>query len=222
MKKILLLLAFAGLCIFNADAQKKVPDTHKTCNEQTYRRTEIILPQVNGFNSYKADLHVHTIYSDGDITPRQRVREAWYDGLDIIALTDHLEARNYEKYMLKALAPHNPDGKPHKYYHAGSVRLMEDGTDPGIRSNHNATFAEAEEFEFLDSNRDRNCFYDHYCLKWQGSVEDVVLQPGETDGVMWATFSQVHGMIRRGEICHIIGRQFYEEEPKLLNRQSAQ
>ena len=83
-------------------------------------------------------------------------------------------------------------------------------------------FAEAEEFEFLDSNRDRNCFYDHYCLKWQGSVEDVVLQPGETDGVMWATFSQVHGMIRRGEICQIIGRQFYEEEPKLLNRQSAQ
>ena len=82
--------------------------------------------------------------------------------------------------------------------------------------------AQPEEFEFLDSNRDRNCFYDHYCLKWQGSVEDVVLQPGETDGVMWATFSQVHGMIRRGEICHIIGRQFYEEEPKLLNRQSAQ
>ena len=82
--------------------------------------------------------------------------------------------------------------------------------------------AEAAEFEFLDSNRDRNCFYDHYCLKWQGSVEDVVLQPGETDGVMWATFSQVHGMIRRGEICHIIGRQFYEEEPKLVIRQSAQ
>lgn len=146
MKKILLLLAFAGLCIFNADAQKKVPDTHKTCNEQTYRRTEIILPQVNGFNSYKADLHVHTIYSDGDITPRQRVREAWYDGLDIIALTDHLEARNYEKYILKAHAPHNPDGKPHKYYHAGSVRLMKDGTDPGIRCDLNATFAEAEEF----------------------------------------------------------------------------
>lgn len=82
--------------------------------------------------------------------------------------------------------------------------------------------APAEGFEFLDSNRDRNCFYDHYCLKWQGSAEDVVLQPGETDGVKWVTFPQVHGMIRRGEICQIIGRQFFEEEQKLLDRQSAQ
>ena len=82
--------------------------------------------------------------------------------------------------------------------------------------------AEPEAFEFLDSNRDRFCFYDHYCLKWQGRVEDVVLQPGETDGVKWVTFAQVDGMIRRGEICQIIGRQFYEEEQKLLNRQYAQ
>ena len=146
MKKILLILSFIGLGLNYAHAQKEIPDVHKTCEEQRYRRTEIILPKVCGFNCYKADLHVHTIYSDGDITPRQRVREAWYDGLDIIAITDHLEARNYEKFMLKALAPHNPDGKPHKYYHAGSVRLMPDGTDPGIRCDLNATFAEAEKY----------------------------------------------------------------------------
>ncbi len=148
MKRFFILLALIWLCTFNAEAQKetKIPDVHSTLPEQQKRRTEIILPEVKGYNCYKADLHVHTIYSDGDITPRQRVREAWYDGLDILAITDHLEARNYEKYMLRALAPHNPDGKPHKYYHAGSVRLMKDGTDPGIRSNHNATFAEAEEF----------------------------------------------------------------------------
>lgn len=148
MRKVLIVLAILSLGIFNAEAQKvnKIPDVHSTLPEQQKRRTEIILPQVKGYNCYKADLHVHTIYSDGDITPRQRVREAWYDGLDILAITDHLEARNYEKYMLRALAPHNPDGKPHKYYHAGSVRLMEDGTDPGIRSNHNATFDEAVQF----------------------------------------------------------------------------
>lgn len=147
MKRSITLLTLIGLCFFGAEAQKvnKIPDVHSTLPEQQKRRTEIILPEVKGYNCYKADLHVHTIYSDGDMTPRQRVREAWYDGLDILAITDHLEARNYEKYMLRALAPHNPDGKPHKYYHAGSVRLMKDGTDPGIRSNHNATFAEAEE-----------------------------------------------------------------------------
>ena len=82
--------------------------------------------------------------------------------------------------------------------------------------------AEPEEFEFLDCNRDRNCFYDHYCLKWQGSVEDVVLQPGETDGAKWATFVQVHRMIAAGEICRIIGKQFFDVEQKLLSRQSAQ
>ena len=149
MKKFLLLLTLIAVGLLDANAQKAtktIPDVHQTCKEQKYRRTEIILPEVQGYNCYKADLHVHTIYSDGEITPRQRVREAWYDGLDIIAITDHLEARNYEKYMLKAHAPHNPDGKPHKYYHAGSVRLMKDGTDPGIRCNMNATFDEAHSF----------------------------------------------------------------------------
>ena len=143
MKRITLTLAIVAFCCASAGAQKKIPDVHKTFNEQGYRRTEIILPQVKGYNCYKADFHVHTIYSDGELTPRQRVREAWYDGLDILAITDHLEARNYEKYMLKVLAPHNPGGVAHKYYHAGSVRLMEDGTDPGIRSDHNAAFDEA-------------------------------------------------------------------------------
>ena len=145
MKKALILLIFASLSIFNADAQKKVPDTHKTNNEQKYRRTEIILPVVKGLNCYKADLHTHTIYSDGDMTPRQRVREAWYDGLDILAITDHLESRRYSQYMLNALAPYNADGKPYKYHHAGSARLRADGSDAGILTDLNATFDEAAE-----------------------------------------------------------------------------
>lgn len=67
--------------------------------EQT--RTEIIIPQVNGMNVYKADLHVHTIFSDGGVTPDMRVLEAWYDGLDVIAITDHMEYRSVEKDMLR-------------------------------------------------------------------------------------------------------------------------
>lgn len=82
--------------------------------------------------------------------------------------------------------------------------------------------AEPDAFEFLHSTRDRNCFYDHYCLKWTGNAEDVVLLPGETDGVKWVTFEQIHQMIRRGEICQIIARQFLEEEKELKSRQSAQ
>ena len=146
MKKLLLILAFIGFGLSNAYAQKEIPDVHKTCKEQDYRRTEIILPQIEGYNCYKADLHVHTIYSDGEMTPREKVREAWYDGLDILAITDHLESRRYSQYMLNALAPYNPDGKPYKYHHAGSAKLREDGTDAGITTDMNATFDEAKEY----------------------------------------------------------------------------
>ena len=82
--------------------------------------------------------------------------------------------------------------------------------------------AEAEEFEFLCSTRDKCKFYDHYCLFRDIPIEDVVLQPGETDDAKWVTFAQVHEMIRRGEICSIIAGQFLHEEPELRKRQTAQ
>ena len=145
MKKIFLILAFIGFGISNSYAQKTIPDVHKTCKEQNYRRTEIILPQIGGYNCYKADLHTHTIYSDGEMTPREKVREAWYDGLDILAITDHLESRRYSQYMLNVLAPFNPDGKPYQYHHAGSARLRKDGTDAGITTDFSAVFNEAKE-----------------------------------------------------------------------------
>lgn len=75
--------------------------------------------------------------------------------------------------------------------------------------------ARPEEFRLLRSVREDTCFYDHYCLKRSLPVEDVVLQPGETDGVRWATFDQIHQMIRNGEICRIIAIQFLQEEPTL-------
>ena len=72
-------------------------------------RVEIILPQVNGFNVYKADLHLHTIYSDGDVTPEYRVREAWYDGLDVVASTEHVEYRRHEGKMITFLKGYVPE-----------------------------------------------------------------------------------------------------------------
>ena len=82
--------------------------------------------------------------------------------------------------------------------------------------------ADPEEFELLATDKDRNMFYDHYCLKRSVCLKDVVLLPGETDGAKWVTFDQVHRMIASGEICQIIGRQFFDEEQKLLSRQTAQ
>ena len=38
-----------------------------------------------------ADLHTHTVFSDGMVWPSIRVEEAIRDGLDAISLTEHLE-----------------------------------------------------------------------------------------------------------------------------------
>lgn len=75
-------------------------------------RTEIFLPMVNGYNVYKADLHTHTLYSDGSVMPSFRVQEAWQQGLDIIAITDHLESRRTEEVMVKYLEKYISDEYP--------------------------------------------------------------------------------------------------------------
>lgn len=82
--------------------------------------------------------------------------------------------------------------------------------------------AGAEEFELLSTTRDKNTFYDHYCLRRDVPIEKIVLLPGETDRAKWATFEEIHGMICRGEICTIIAEQFLHEEPALRARQNIQ
>ena len=114
MKKSIIILLFASLSIFNAEAQKKIPHTYRPFGRQATERKEIILPQVNGYNCYKGDFHIHTSYSDGRVNPDGRVLEAWYDGLDIIAITDHYEGTTGLKKAAKVAAPQN-GGSPYEY-----------------------------------------------------------------------------------------------------------
>lgn len=51
----------------------------------------IDFPDVPGYHTLKTDLHIHTVFSDGAVWPNIRVQEATRDGLDAIAVTDHLE-----------------------------------------------------------------------------------------------------------------------------------
>jgi hypothetical protein len=51
----------------------------------------IDFPDVEGFLTLKADLHMHTVFSDGEVWPNIRVQEARRDSLDVISLTEHLE-----------------------------------------------------------------------------------------------------------------------------------
>lgn len=77
-----------------------------------------------------------------------------------------------------------------------------------------------DEFELIGSDRDRNAFYDFYCIKRQTPLGQIVLLPGETDDAKWVTLEEVHEMIRRKEICQVIANQFLYQEPLLLERQT--
>lgn len=75
-----------------------------------------------------------------------------------------------------------------------------------------------EEFELIDTGKDRNTFYDFYCLQRRVALKDIVLQPGETDDVQWAGYGKIHWMIRTRKICRIIARQFLRQEKILKIR----
>ncbi len=48
-------------------------------------------PDIDGYKTLKADLHIHTVFSDGNVWPTIRVEEAIRENLDAISLTEHLE-----------------------------------------------------------------------------------------------------------------------------------
>ncbi|MCL5281034.1 MAG: PHP domain-containing protein [Planctomycetes bacterium] len=47
----------------------------------------------------RGDFHMHTVHSDGTLSPAQRVIEAWQYGYDVIAITDHGDFRSYEEAL---------------------------------------------------------------------------------------------------------------------------
>ncbi len=79
--------------------------------------------------------------------------------------------------------------------------------------------AAESEFELLSTRRDKDSFFDFYCLKNDTPIEKIVLLEGETSDAKWVTFSEIREMIKNREICRVIGRQYLHQEPQLLDRQ---
>ena len=67
-------------------------------------RTTVNLPNVPGYVTLKCDFHIHTIFSDGYVWPTVRAEEAWREGLDAIAITDHIE---YQPHKADVNTNHN-------------------------------------------------------------------------------------------------------------------
>jgi hypothetical protein len=137
MKK--LIIAILALLPISAFAQYN-PETLRTAVAQPAQRLEINLPQVNGYNIYKVDLHTHSIYSDGETTPAFRVKEAYMDGLDAIAITEHVEYRRIEPKMLKFLKGYT-GGKALKAENTDLIR--NEITESGIKVDLNYPVTEA-------------------------------------------------------------------------------
>ena len=134
-----LFIALLAILPISASAQYN-PETLRTAVAQPAQRVEFILPVVNGYNIYKADLHTHSIYSDGETTPAFRVREAYFDGLDAIAITEHVEYRRIEPKMLKFLKGYT-DGKALKAENTDLIR--NEITESGIKADLNYPVTEA-------------------------------------------------------------------------------
>ena len=141
MKKTLLLILGVVLICQGAGAQLYYQDSqnpdilHNTACTPVERRN-IVIPDVDGYKVFKADLHTHTFFSDGHLSPDMRIREAWIDGLDIMAITDHLEWRKFEPDMLKFLRGYVPKGtKPVNYAISKTV-----ADENGIKVDLNAPF----------------------------------------------------------------------------------
>ena len=59
-------------------------------------RREIWFPSIPGYMTLKCDFHTHTVFSDGNVWPTVRIDEAWREGLDAIAVADHIEYRPHK------------------------------------------------------------------------------------------------------------------------------
>lgn len=70
----------------------------------TQVRTPVNLPEVPGYITLKADFHMHTVFSDGLVWPSVRAEEAWRQGLDAFAVTDHIE---YQPHKADLTTNHN-------------------------------------------------------------------------------------------------------------------
>ena len=95
MKRLLSLLIMTLPASLNA--QMSNDDVHKYAHtHQLLYRNEISIPGFAGYQTLKCDFHILTCFSDGSVWPNVRVDEAWQEGLDAIAMTDHLEYRPFE------------------------------------------------------------------------------------------------------------------------------
>jgi len=87
---VTVLSVFTSLNVYS-HRQANGPDTENDSRE-------ISFPDTKNYKTLSLDPHTHSVFSDGHVWPTLRVSEALHDGLDAMAITEHLEYQ-----------PHLPD-----------------------------------------------------------------------------------------------------------------
>jgi hypothetical protein len=83
------LLTLFGMIYVNAQT---IPGLMRFDEQRSQQKRNVIsIPDVKEYKVLKCDFHMHTVFSDGTVWPNIRLQEAWEEGIDAIALTDHME-----------------------------------------------------------------------------------------------------------------------------------
>lgn len=96
-KALFFLLTALSWCLIGTG--QDLNNIHFSEMQKISARNEIVIPDILGFITLKCDFHMHTVFSDGIVWPVYRVDEAWEDGLDAIAITDHIEYQPLKNHI---------------------------------------------------------------------------------------------------------------------------
>ena len=100
MKRLITIAGIIGFTSLLVHAQLRNSDVYKIPEKNHSKvRTHLRMPVISDYETLKCDFHSHTYYSDGHVSPEFRVLEAWQDGLDALAITDHLEYVPFGKFI---------------------------------------------------------------------------------------------------------------------------
>ncbi|MBP7936054.1 MAG: histidinol-phosphatase [Phycisphaerae bacterium] len=171
-------------------------------------RREIQFPDLPNARTLKCDLHMHTVFSDGLVWPTVRVKEAWKQGLDAIAITDHIEYLPHKADInIKFNRPYELVEDTAKLMNILLVRGVEitRDTPPGhfnaIFLKDNALLDTKDFYEVFDRAAQQQAFITWNHPGWQG------LERGKWGEAQTRLFErkQLHAI----EICN--GDEFYPE-----------
>jgi len=122
---------------------------------QEIRCSSLRLPEnILGYKPLKCDFHLHTIFSDGLVWPSVRVDEALAEGLDAIAITDHLEYRPHMKNM-------GTDNLSHSFGYEFAKKAADAAgiiLIPGIEITKEAPPGHFNAIFIKDANKFNNCY----------------------------------------------------------------